>query len=617
MLARAALVVYFSWTTALAGPVVKMEPRNAPSEAQWPRIHAPDAKWLAGLPHARTIGLNTPLDAERDQAVAGIPGRVAFGRKPGSTAPVIRVASGRRGVRFSVVSPGALQLRVAVTFSDAAQYRITSYRPGQESAAVSLYRKPSPTSAPLETVWTPITVGDTQMIAVERLDGPRSRWSVRVPRISHFDRSVDHSGAGPEFFGSSAACQVDIACVYEVAPVEMQHGIVQANFGVALMTFTRADGFSYVCTGTLLNSANYPSPVFLTAHHCLDDPQALATLTTTWFYNREMCRSGPPNPAAVQVAGGATSLFDSADLDAALVVLNQAPPPLVTYMGWDASSMLPDTSILAIHHPMGDVKKASFGTELGIVPYPLTFNQLGTFPGGTFYVVSWDMGVVEPGSSGSGLLSFDANTRLFYVRGTLTGGSDFSCNSIGSATTYYARFDKLYPNIEAILTQSPASKALAVEYYYADWNFYFETSFADEIAALDAGAFGGAWKRTGESFNVWPQPTGSAVATCRFFSTAFAPKSSHFYTPFADECAAVKNEPQWQYEAIAFYLQLADDAGQCPAGTIPLYRAYNNGMGGAPNHRYTSHLPILDQMIAAGWSFEGNGITKVFACVPQ
>jgi hypothetical protein len=39
-------------------------------------------------------------------------------------------------------------------------------------------------------------------------------------------------------------------------------------------------------------------------------------------------------------------------------------------------------------------------------------------------------------------------------------------------------------------------------------------------------------------------------------------------------------------------------------------------MGGAPNHRYTTSLTILNQMIAAGWAFEGNGNTMVFACVP-
>jgi len=163
-----------------------------------------------------------------------------------------------------------------------------------------------------------------------------------------------------------------------------------------------------------------------------------------------------------------------------------------------------------------------------------------------------------------------------------------------------------------------AQTQLAVEYYHAGWGYYFVTSFPDEIAALDGGAFGGVWKRTGQTFTVWTQGgDASAVSTCRFFSTAFAPKSSHFYTPFADECALVKTEPAWQYEGIAFYVALADANGMCGSGTTPLYRLYNNGMGGAPNHRYTTNLTILNQMLAAGWVFEGNGKTMVFACVPQ
>ena len=151
------------------------------------------------------------------------------------------------------------------------------------------------------------------------------------------------------------------------------------------------------------------------------------------------------------------------------------------------------------------------------------------------------------------------------------------------------------------------------------WNFYFETSFPTEIAALDGGAFGGAWKRTGQTFNVWTQSNSNAaaVSTCRFFSTIFAPKSAHFYTPLASECASLKTGTAWQYEAIAFYIALADANGMCGAGTIPLYRLYNNGMGGAPNHRYTTSLTIFNQMRAAGWIFEGDGNTMVFACVPQ
>jgi hypothetical protein len=158
----------------------------------------------------------------------------------------------------------------------------------------------------------------------------------------------------------------------------------------------------------------------------------------------------------------------------------------------------------------------------------------------------------------------------------------------------------------------------AVEYYYADWDYYFVTSFPDEIALLDGGAFNGNWKRTGQMFNVWPQSTSTSSPTCRFFSTPLisTTKSSHFYTPFAAECATVMQNPNWEFESIAFYIQLAETNGTCSGGTIPLYRAYNNGMGGAPNHRYTTSLTTLNQMVAAGWVFEGDGNTMVFACVP-
>ena len=162
-----------------------------------------------------------------------------------------------------------------------------------------------------------------------------------------------------------------------------------------------------------------------------------------------------------------------------------------------------------------------------------------------------------------------------------------------------------------------AQTQIAVEYYYADWNFYFVTAFPDEIAALDGGAFGGAWKRTGQTFYVWTGPTGGALPTCRFFSVIFAPKSSHFYTPYADECASLKAGAAWQYEAIAFYLQLPDANGQCPAGTVILFRLYNNGMGGAPNHRFVTDVATFNAMRAAGWIFEGNGLTGAFACVPS
>jgi hypothetical protein len=176
------------------------------------------------------------------------------------------------------------------------------------------------------------------------------------------------------------------------------------------------------------------------------------------------------------------------------------------------------------------------------------------------------------------------------------------------------------PDTVTIGTPSPPPEvvATAVEYFYYLWGFYFVTADPSEIAALDSGAFDNVWARTGETFRVWRSSSvpGSAP-TCRFFSDAFAPRSTHVYTPFPVECAALKANPAWTYEGIAFYVALPDANGLCATGTIPLYRAYNNGIGGAPNHRFTINFATLQQMIAAGWSFEGNGDSQVFACVPQ
>jgi hypothetical protein len=64
------------------------------------------------------------------------------------------------------------------------------------------------------------------------------------------------------------------------------------------------------------------------------------------------------------------------------------------------------------------------------------------------------------------------------------------------------------------------------------------------------------------------------------------------------------------------YLGLPDAAGMCATGTVVLYRLYNNGLGGAPNHRYTTDPAVFAQMQALGWTFEGDGRTGAFACVP-
>lgn len=166
-----------------------------------------------------------------------------------------------------------------------------------------------------------------------------------------------------------------------------------------------------------------------------------------------------------------------------------------------------------------------------------------------------------------------------------------------------------------------ANTAIATEFYEMNFNHYFHSDDEVETRLLVDGIFGDAWHRTFEFFRVWTSAGPNRVPVCRFFSTAFGALSSHFYTPYAAECTALQTNPAlsavWELETTAlYYLELTDASGNCPAGTAPLYRVYNNGMGGAPNHRYTADLAVRALMIAQGWVPEGNGPNIIFACTP-
>jgi len=175
----------------------------------------------------------------------------------------------------------------------------------------------------------------------------------------------------------------------------------------------------------------------------------------------------------------------------------------------------------------------------------------------------------------------------------------------------------------SITAPSGQATVNVVEYHHATFDHYFITPVPGEIALLDAHAppFE-QWSRTGFSFNVYPNagaPAGS-VATCRFFNDHFFPKSSHFYAAHGFGCeATIALFPDWFLEDDKLFNTMLPDAttGDCPAGTIPVYRMYNQGMGAAPNHRFVTSLAERQKMIGQGWVAEGAGAIGVGMCVPS
>ncbi|HEX3062156.1 MAG TPA: hypothetical protein VHP55_05780 [Usitatibacter sp.] len=163
-----------------------------------------------------------------------------------------------------------------------------------------------------------------------------------------------------------------------------------------------------------------------------------------------------------------------------------------------------------------------------------------------------------------------------------------------------------------------ASTTPVVEYYAPSTGHYFMTAGPTDKALLDPGTAG--WMRTGQHWKAWLRaqdaPPG-AMPVCRFYAGG---PNSHFYTASAADCQGLKDLEQqqraqasaagqpflgWGFEQIAFYA-LVPVNGQCPGGTTPVYRAYNNRFQyNDSNHRFMADSTMLAAQLFEGWSFEG------------
>jgi len=210
----------------------------------------------------------------------------------------------------------------------------------------------------------------------------------------------------------------------------------------------------------------------------------------------------------------------------------------------------------------------------------------------------------------SATCAIDVNFRPEDV-GTRGGTISIVSNGTGSPQGISARGEGL-----AESSPPPGGATVTIkEYFHAAFGHYFITANTDEMSKIESGVFVG-WAATGRLFKAYQSGGTGTAAVCRFFTTAFAPKSSHFYAPRGAGCEPVFENKDWQFEADAFYVAEANDAGACPTGTQPIYRLYNNGQTGAPNHRYTNDPAVRSQMMAQGFVPEGKGAEGVGFCAP-
>ena len=180
---------------------------------------------------------------------------------------------------------------------------------------------------------------------------------------------------------------------------------------------------------------------------------------------------------------------------------------------------------------------------------------------------------------------------------------------------YVADGQKASMNVYNTSASSLPERRTAVEFFHAGLAHYFITADPGEARAIDHGAAGSGWARTGYAFYAHPASatTAGTSPVCRFYGTPGAGPNSHFYTANASECTAVKADPGWTYEGLAFAIGTPDSSGACAGGQVPVYRNYNGRwQQNDSNHRYSADAGIYAQMVSLGWAGEG-----VVFCAPK
>jgi serine protease len=256
-----------------------------------------------------------------------------------------------------------------------------------------------------------------------------------------------------------------------------------------------------------------------------------------------------------------------------------------------------------------------------------TWNDGKTSPGNPAYARGIGTSFAAPHVAGTASLMFARNSNLTpgQVLSIVTGtarnfppGTQCALGGICGAGMLDAGL-ALQSTVSST-DSAPAGTTAVIEYYRADLDHYVMSADVNEIYNFDT-VLASIYRRTGEVFYAWTDPALAPPGTplqsvCRF-SSPLPLINSFIFTAVDSECQfMVAHYPGiWHLDTpSAFYVLRSDGNGACAAGSLPIYRFFNNRNDA--NMRHTRDLTVRREMLNKKWAPYGFGPNGVAFCSP-
>lgn len=373
-------------------------------------------------------------------------------------------------VRILVITaPGAKSLRMRFeNFNLPEGDEVYAYGLSSDSHVAGPYTGRGPLGS--DSFWADAVEGET--IVIEHFI-KRHETGFRLAALSHIFGSIDAGRVSAEVL----SCEVDASCSGAGLGNEVGRLLFQSGGG------------AFVCTGTMLNNQRSDfTPFFLTAAHCISSESEASSAQVYWFYQTTHCDNNTLR-SDIAVTSGAILIATSQKADSSLLKLSGAIPPGVGFAGWNADPLTSSQLVYGLHHPGGGIPPSTVSFlrraagNLSIAP----FNNCGATGLVNGYRVSWQTGLVEPGSSGSGVF---LNQGGGLVGVLSCGPANLVCSS---AFALYGRLSDFYPQVQVFLEGGSGGDNCVSALFTEQQNFGLDGGLATVVVTATSAC---VWKAT-------------------------------------------------------------------------------------------------------------------------